>query len=165
MDIVGLSKTIVCWSHHHLSSDFQSTLQRYARCQSKMTFGSVSPYIDKYYHGEMFQSGGNLTSILGSLVSYVGGPDIVDGTWLALDNGVASYRRDRMAKIVNFNGYYMRSDSPQTSSVGSSCLWECKFLRERYCTLLNLSQYLFINLHKQSWLFRKLVTAQYLCLI
>ena len=113
----------------------------------------------------LFQSGGNLTSILGSLVSYVGGPDIVDGTgwpWTMEWHHTGGTGGQNLSIST---AYYMRSDSPQTSSVGSSCLWECKFLRERYCTLLNLSQYLFIDLHKQSWLFRKLVAPQYLCLI
>jgi hypothetical protein len=68
VDIIGLSETNTCWSHHHLSSDFRSSLHRYSR-QSKTVFGKVSQEVDKCPQNESFQSGGNLTCILGSLVA------------------------------------------------------------------------------------------------
>ncbi len=129
VDIMGLSETYTCWSHYHLSSDYRSTLRRFTR-QSKTAFGSVSPVIDKRLQTETFQAGGNLKSILGSLVSRAGGPDILDKTGLGRWSGVKiTGPDDRKLSIIT--AYRVCSGSPTTSPLGSSFLREYEFFREQ----------------------------------
>lgn len=146
VDIMGLSETNTCWSHYHLSSDYRSTLRRYTR-QSKTVFGSVSPDIDQCHQSETFQSGGNLTSILGSLVSRAGGPDILDTTGLGRWSGVKIEGPDGR-KLSIITAYRVCSGSPQTAPLGSSFLREYEFFREHQHTSPNPRRLFFVDLQK-----------------
>ena len=111
VDIVGLSETNTCWSHHHLASDFRSSIRNYHR-QSKTTFGTVSPEVDPCSQSETFQAGGNLTCVMGSLAARVNGSDITDpsglGRW-----SVFSLEGTNSKKLSIITAYRVCSGSPK----------------------------------------------------
>jgi hypothetical protein len=146
VDIVGLSETNTCWSHHHISSDFRSTLRRYTR-QSKTVFGFVSTEIDKCLQTETFQSGGNLTCVLGSLVPRVDGSTILDKTGLGRWSGVKLEGPDGK-KLAIITAYRVCSGSPQTAPIGSSFLREYEFFRERQFNSTNPRRLFLVDLQK-----------------
>lgn len=146
VDIVGLSETNTCWSHHHLSSEFRSTTRKYAR-QSKTAFGIVSPDIDRCMPSETFQSGGNLTCILGSLVSRVVGSDILDATGLGRWSGVKLEGPERK-KLAIITAYRVCSGSPQTAPIGSSFLREYEYFRGLHHASPNPRRLFFVDLQQ-----------------
>jgi hypothetical protein len=146
VDLFGLSETNTCWSHHHLSSDFRTSLRRYFR-QSKTVFGFVSPNIDKCSQKETFQSGGNLTCLIGSAVARVGGSDILDATGLGRWSGITLEGSDGK-KISIITAYRVCSGSPQTAPIGSSFLREYEFFRENKYNSLNPRRLFLVDLQK-----------------
>ena len=111
VDIVGLSETNTCWSHHHLASDFRSSIRNYHR-QSKTIFGIVSPEVDPCSQSETFQAGGNLTCVMGSLTARVKGSDITDPAGLGRWSGV-SLEGTNSKKLSIITAYRVCSDSPR----------------------------------------------------
>ena len=135
INIFGLSETNTCWAHHHLSSDYRLALRRYSR-QSKTVFGTISPSIDPCSQAESFQSGGNLTSIIGSCVSRVRGSELRDPTGLGRWSGLTLDGSD--GKIISIiTAYRVCSGSPQSSPLGSAFLREYEYFREHKYTSLN----------------------------
>jgi hypothetical protein len=135
VNIFGLSETNTCWSHHHLTSDYRTALRRYSR-QSKTVFGTISPSIDTCSQSESFQSGGNLTSIIGSCVSRIRGSEIRDSTGLGRWSGLTLDGSN--GKVVSIiTAYRVCSGSPQSAPLGSAFLREYEYLRENKYTSLN----------------------------
>ena len=129
VDVLGLSETNTCWSHHHLTSDFRSATQKFYR-QSKITFGMVSPTIDHCLQSESFQSGGNVTAVLGSLSSRVSGSSIHDFTGLGRWSGV-TLEGANSRKLSIITAYRVCKGSPQSAPLGSSFLREYEYFREQ----------------------------------
>ena len=132
---MGLSETNTCWSHHHLASDFRLATQKFYR-QSKIVFGSVHPSIDHCLQHESFQSGGNVTAVLGSLSSRVDGPNIVDPTGLGRWCGV-TLEGSALKKISIITAYRVCKGSPQSAPLGSSFLREYEFFRTSTAKSIN----------------------------
>ena len=128
VDVMGLSETNTCWSHHHLSSDFRSAIQKFYR-QSKVAFGAVSPSIDNCLQSETFQSGGSLTAVLGSLTSRIEGSNICDATGLGRWSGI-TLGGHASKKLSIITAYRVCKGSPQSASLGSSFLREYEYFRE-----------------------------------
>ena len=135
IDIVGLSETNTCWSHHHLSSDFRSSVHSYFR-QSKIVFGMVSPDVDPCTDSETFQAGGNITMVLGGMVPRVSGSNIVDPTGLGRWSGITLEGIDGK-KMSIITAYRVCTSSPSSASLGSAYLREYEYFREHHYTSLN----------------------------
>ena len=138
VDVMGLSETNTCWSHHHLSSDFRSAVHKFYR-QSKVAFGAVSPSIDNCLHSETFQSGGSLTAVLGSFTSRIEGSNFCDATGLGRWSGITLGGHDSK-KLSIMTAYRVCKGSPQTSSLGSSFLREYEYFRETLHSPINPRQ-------------------------
>ena len=146
INIFGLSETNTCWTHHHLTSDYRMALRRYSR-QSKTVFGTISSSIDPCSQAETFQSGGNLTSIIGSCVARVRGSEIRDQTGLGRWNGVTLDGSD--GKLVSIlTAYRVCAGSPQSAPLGSAFLREYEYFRENNYTSLNPRRLFLTDLQK-----------------
>ena len=146
VDVVGLSETNTCWSHHHLSADFRLATQRFHR-QSKIAFGAVSPSIDECLQTETYQSGGNVTAVFGWTSSRISGSNIVDSTGLGRWSGVTLEGPDAK-KLSIITAYRVCKGSPQSSSIGSSFLRECEYFRSRHHTSVNPRRQFFLDLQQ-----------------
>ena len=125
IDIVGLSETNTCWSHHHLASDFRCSVHSYFR-QSKIAFGMVAPGVDPCTDSETFQAGGNITMVLGGLVTRVSGSNIVDPTGLCRWSGITLEGIDGK-KMSIITAYRLCTSSPSLASLGSAYLREYEY--------------------------------------
>ena len=146
VDVLGLSETNTCWSHHHLSSDFRSATQKFHR-QSKIAFGTVSPAVDQCLQSESFQSGGNVTAVLGSISSRVSGSNICDHTGLGRWSGVTLEGPDAK-KLSIITAYRVCKGSPQRAPLGSSFLREYEYFREQKFQSVNPRRQFFVDLQQ-----------------
>jgi hypothetical protein len=135
VDVMGLSETNTCWSHHQLSSDFRSAIQKFYR-QSKVVFGAVSPSIDKCLQSETFQSGGSLTAVIGTLNSRIEGSNNCDDTGLGRWSGI-TIGGHASKKLSIITAYRVCKGSPQSASLGSSFLCEYEYFREHLQSPIN----------------------------
>ena len=134
IDIAGLSETNTCWSHHHLKSEFRSTVRRHYS-QNKIIFGSVSPQIDTCLERETFQSGRNLTLVTGPLVAHAA--DSTEdprglGRWSSV---TLEGKRDSRVTIIT--AYRTCPGSIKTSPIGSVFAREYTYLKENGHASLN----------------------------
>jgi hypothetical protein len=81
VDIIGLSKTNTCWSHSHLTADFQAAIRSFHK-QSKVCFGSPSISVDPCPTTQHHQAGGNVTLVTGPMTSRIHGSAIQDSSGL-----------------------------------------------------------------------------------
>ena len=146
VDVVGLAETNTCWSHHHLSADFRQATHRFYR-QSKICFGAVSPSVDPCSQTETFQSGGNVTAVLGSLSSRVSGPNITDATGLGRWSGITLEGRNAQ-KLSIITAYRVCKGSPQRAPLGSSFLREYEYFRGIQHTSVNPRRQFFVDLQQ-----------------
>ncbi|KAI2492618.1 hypothetical protein MHU86_21932 [Fragilaria crotonensis] len=147
IDIAGLSETNTCWSHQHLAAEFRATVRRYYP-QNKVTFGCVSPLIDKCLERESYQSGGNLTLITGALVAQATASKVSDdpkglGRWNSV---TLEGKSDSRISIIT--AYRSCPGSIKTSPIGSVFSREYTYLKDQGHSSLNPRTVFLADLHE-----------------
>lgn len=127
VDISGLAETNTAWQHAHLQHDIRRIAHQQYR-QSKLVFGSPIPEIDKCSPSEVFQSGGTLTVIQGSITSSVYGDVISDDTGLGRWTGF-TLRGHNNYKLSIITAYRVCGGNIKTSPIGSAFSREFLYFR------------------------------------
>lgn len=148
IDIAGLSETNTCWSHQHLAAEFRATVRRYYP-QNKVTFGCVSPMVDKCLERESYQSGGNLTLITGALVAHATASKVSEdpkglGRW----NSVTLLEGKSDSRISIITAYRSCPGSIKTSPIGSLLSREYTYLKDQGHSSLNPRTVFLADLHE-----------------
>ena len=129
VDIVGLSETNTCWSHPHLTADFQAAIRSFHK-QSKVCFGSPSTSVDPCPTKEHHQAGGNVTLVTGPMTSRIHGSAIQDSSGLGRWCGYTLLGKHDQ-KLTVITAYRVCHGSPSSVPLGSSFLREYEYLRSQ----------------------------------
>jgi hypothetical protein len=117
VDISGLAETNTAWQHAHLQQDIRKIAHRQFR-QSKLMFGSPTPEIYKCSPLEVFQSGGVMSLVQGTITSSIYGNVLKDDTGLGRWTGV-TLRGHGDYKMSIITAYRTCGGNIKTASIGS----------------------------------------------